>query len=465
MISSSSRRLLSVSLGKHGLLGRNRPVGNVSVRVVLSTLPLRSFSSRRDDKGFKLDALPFSVSPEEALQKFYSWANDEQGLGYILSSNSVRIGASYCPVWSFDVNVRFVIEEADGRRRFGWKPDVFSAYGQQSVVHLPGLAAYAGYSYRRSLVNPIHNTSLVFLGDQTVPFQQWMLRDMRLSNGQRLEIFPDPWNTTRGKAFTIVREELEAMASGQDFLVEVQTEVVSSRRVFMPTYVIDYRILGIEYRAFVSGCDAGAGVSGESHKVFDVSGQEAYDASNSFMTQAMTAAQGGARVLGTRGILLAIQVLARFMGKLLLRLPLIGLISGVFVGFRKIFQPFLRKRWDSAAWERQREHETYMEDSFEHYDDFVDSGAAQRYFRMNRGRILQELGGTNEHEQGSFDWYKEWEEWARRQWQNQQQQAYEQARRQQDPRYQQQQQQQARQQKPRQKPPVDYQWDFDPNDP
>jgi len=133
----------------------------------------------------------------------------------------------------------------------------------------------------------------------------------------------------------------------------------------------------------------------------------------------------------------------------------------VFVGFRKVVQPFLAKRKDTAEWERQREHESIMEDRVKYGDDFVDSGSAQRYFRSNRGRILRYLSGEYEHEQGTYDWYQQWEEWARRQWEQQkQQQGFYQQQQQQT--YQQQQQ---RQQRPRQKPKPDFQWDFDPNDP
>lgn len=428
-------------------------------------LQTREFSSRDKSKesssssGFKLDALPFSVSPEEALQKFYGWAYDEQGLNYILNQNSVRIGAAYCPVWSFDVNVRYVVIDKDGRRRFGWKPDVFAeAYASQTVIHLPGLSAYAGYHYRRALVNPIHNTSLVFLGGETVPFGKWMLRDMKLENGQKLEVFPDPWNTTRGRAFVVIKDELRAIADTGEFQVETQTEVLSSRRVYMPTYVIEYKVLGIEYQAFVSGCDAGAGVTGDSHKVFNISGKEAWDASNSFLSQAMGAARTGARVLGPRGIFVIVQLFGSIIGRLLLRLPLIGAVVGAFVGFRKVVSPFFTRRLGSAEWERQREHEAYMDDRFEHIDDFVDSGAAKRYFQSNRGRILSFLSGTNEHEQGDYNWYAEWQKWAREQWQKQQEQQrqYE---------YGQQQQQQAPPPR-RPRPKVDkYSWDFDVNDP
>lgn len=426
----------------------------------------RSFSSSsqrgggRDSRGFELDALPFSVSPQQALDKFYAWATDEQGLNYILQQNSVRIGAAYLPVWSFDVNVRFVVTDKDGRKRFGWKPGLLEkAYANQSVVHIPGLSAYAGYTYRRSLVNPLHNTSLVFLGSETVPFGNWMLRDMKF-NGHRMEIFPDPWNATRGRSFAIIKEELLELArqgeieSEGDFKVDVQTEVVSSRRVYMPTYVVDYKVLGVEYRAFVSGCDAGAAVSGDSHKVFDMSNEEVYNASRGVLSQAFGVAQTGARVLGGRGIFVLLQLFGGIISRLLVRLPFVGFFAGIFVGFRKIVQPWISRRTATAEWERQREHEAYMEDTFDHSDDFADSGAAQNYFRSNRGRILRHLSGESDREQGDFDWYKQWEAWARDQWQKQQQQGGSQ-----------QGYQQQTHRKAKSKKQQEYVWDFDPSDP
>jgi hypothetical protein len=107
-----------------------------------------------------------------------------------------------------------------------------------------------------------------------------------------------------------------------------------------------------------------------------------------------------------------------------------------------------------------------------HIDDFVDSGAAQRYFQANRDKILRQLSGEHEHDQGNFDWYTDWEKWARQQWEKQQRQ--QQQWHQQQQQYQgsydrqqtyQQQQQQQQQRRKREKPKVDYQWDFDVNDP
>jgi hypothetical protein len=111
----------------------------------------------------------------------------------------------------------------------------------------------------------------------------------------------------------------------------------------------------------------------------------------------------------------------------------------------------------SAEWERQREYEASTKDSFEQADtDFVDGGTARRFFVGNRGRILRHLSGQVEHEEGSFDWYQQWEEWARRQWEQQkQQQGFD--------GQQQSSQQQGRRQKTQ--PKQEFQWDFNPNDP
>jgi transcription initiation factor TFIID subunit TAF12 len=122
------------------------------------------------------------------------------------------------------------------------------------------------------------------------------------------------------------------------------------------------------------------------------------------------------------------------------------------------------QRWASAEWERQREHEAYVHHD-DHIDDFVDSGSAKRYFDQNRARILGHLSGEQAHEQGNFDWYKEWEEWARQQWQQQQQQQQQQYGQQQQQQQQQTYQQQQQQQTRRSKPQPEYQWDFDKNDP
>ena len=109
----------------------------------------------------------------------------------------------------------------------------------------------------------------------------------------------------------------------------------------------------------------------------------------------------------------------------------------------------------SAEWERQREREASVHDKVDHIDDFTDTGTARRYFQANRDRILRHFAGTSEHGEGSYNWYSDWEKWARQQWEQQQQQGYTQQPQQQT--------QRPRQQKAR--PRTEYVWDFDPNDP
>ena len=459
-----------VHCSRRAVLVTTRPSQSEVLRVLVSA---RSFSSQGGRRNNKYEALPFSISPEEATNKFNEWAS-EQGISYL--NLSTRIGAAYVPYWTFDVNLRFARSDEQSRRTYNWKPPVFEdAYGPQSVIHVPGLSTYAGHSYRRSLLNPLHNTTLVFLGRDTVPFAQWMLRDMSLSNGATLQIAPDAWNATKGRAFSILRSELDgiaqATASGP---VEVQTEIVDTRQVYLPVYVFDYQVLGITYRAFASGCDTGAGISGISHKMWDKPADpEFYRSTGSFLAQAWTAAQTGIRVIGSRnaGVLVVsvLQVVGSILARILVRIPLVGAIVGVAFGFRKVLQPWLRHRRDSAEWERQREHEAYMDDRFDYVDDFKDSaGAARAYFYANRGRILGKLSGTNEHTRGDYDWYAAWEEWARQQWEKQQQahgQGNNQGSRSQEGYHSGYGHRSEKSRTRSQKGKREFQWDFDPSDP
>ena len=443
---------MSAFTRNYGRVAR-RCIGHPSA-IRLDCLILRRWqSTNRSGRGepFQADGLPFTVSPEEATENFYKWAYDEQGLRYLISPNQVRLAASYCPVWSFDVNVRYVVTDSHGQRKFGWKPEVFrAAYGSQSVIFLPGLSAYAGYTYRRTLLNPLHNISLVFLGNQTVPFGNWMLRDMKLKNGQSLQIYPDPWNTTKARALLVVKDELKALASESEHpATHVQIEVVACRRVYMPTYVFAYKLLGAEYTVFVSGCDAGAGVSGDSHQVFQ--NTEPLAPSPSFLDKAFGNAQTAARVLGPRGLAAGLQLLLAIAGRLLIRLPLIASVATLFVGFRKVVQPFIRNQFATAAWERQREYEALMDDEMaDTFSDFTDSGSARAYYEQNRGHILRHLSASEEHTRGDYDWYASWEAWAREQYRKQQGQDQEK--------------QSAG--KPRtSRTKQEFQWDFNPEDP
>ena len=371
-------------------------------------------------KKFRLDALPFLIKPDEAYEIFEKWAKEEQGLSYLLSST--RISASYVPVWSFDVNVRFI-------NKYNWKPEPFDqTHANQSTIHIPGLAAYAGYSYRRSLIHPIHKSSLVFLGDQTMPFQSWMLNDLRITTGESIPIFPDPWHTTKERAYQLIRDDLKAMANDDN--VQVQVEKLSHKRVYMPTYIFDYTLFQMEYRAFISGCDIGSSVSGISHQVFPSFGDLSADftSKRTIFTNISSIAR---TPIGKTLVTFVLQTFGNFATRIALRLlPLVSVFSGAFVGYRKIIQPWMDQRYASAEWERERENEKYEE--YQIHNDFRDAHA-KHYFQRHKKNILRQWNQSND------DWYSNWE--------SSQQQSY---------------QHQNDQQSQRTKSRT---WDFDPKDP
>ena len=337
------------------------------------------------------------------------------------------MGAAYVPVWSFDVNMRF----RGGPEAKNWKPEMFQVYdeasGPQSVIYVPGLSAYAGYSYRRSLINPVHSTTLVFMGDKTEPFGGWMLRDMVLrQSGNRISVVPDAWNATYGRAFSIVKEDLQDIVNNEWPLSDiqpptVQTEVVSSRRVLMPTYVIDYKIMGLEYRAFVSGCDPNAPVGGVSHQIFGnnafFSDPVFHQESRNFLSTVSDRASTLLRRFNFPMLIWIFRPFVTVFWFIFLRLwaafPIVGAAGGLFAGFRKIVKPWMDSRRASADWERQREHESEMTEDAESVrgmNDFEDlSGSARKYFNRHKTQILRSLSGEFEHEEGDFDWYTDWQ--------------------------------------------------------
>ena len=133
---------------------------------------------------------------------------------------------------------------------------------------------------------------------------------------------------------------------------------------------------------------------------------------------------------------------------------LMPLATNVFRCFQHLRR--MDNRYASAEWERQREREASLHSKVEHIDDFTDTGTARRYFQSNQDRIIRHFAGSNSHAEGTYDWYSNWEKWARQQWAQQQQNE------QQGSSTQRQQQQRRR---TTTRPQSEYVWDFDPNDP
>ena len=435
--------------------------------------------------------------------------------------------AAYTPFWYFDLNVRFVPTNQNSSSGGGGRRDTtdYSHYIPQpfrsayprtpnGIIHIPGLASYAGFSYRRTLIDPVHNTTPVFRKMDISPFGTWMLEPLQstpeINTGDKkegmMEIFPDPWNATRERSLHVIYEELVEMANDDQYdndnsggdesknnRVQVEIERLKARRIYMPTYVVDYTILGVTYRAFISGCDASVSVSGISHKtIFSESSSSQSNVlrgASSFLSQKVAPLAGSAvQFFGLRPFVAIAQLGFNLVARIAMKLHIVGLFGGLFVTYQKIVRPYLADKESREKWERQRNHEAEMHYSFS-YHSFRDyDGAAQRYFTRNRERILRSLSGEEgrEKEEEGNSWYEQWEEWAREQfeqaqreasraqneWQRQQQQQQQQGQYGQQGQYygqQQQEQRQRSQQTGRQYKQKakndDFKWDFDVNDP
>lgn len=292
------------------------------------------------------------------------------------------------------------------------------------------LAAYSGFSFRRSLVDPIHNTTLVFKNESVVPFGSWMLNPMEFQ-GKSLDVFPDPWNATRERAFSVIYDELHEMVNSDEQSKEqVEVERLSSRRIYMPTYLVEYTILGVTYQAFVSGCDASIEVSGISHNsIFNAGskGDAVFKGAASFLSKrAAPMAATALQFFGLRPFVAAGQIIWGLVSRIAMKFHIIGLLGGgAVMAWRKLVRPYLDHRATSEEWKQQREHEARVE-SFQ-YCEFRDtSGAAHAYFDQNRQRILRHLRGQEgrENQTEGQEWYSQWEEWAKQQFENAQQEAF-----------------------------------------
>ena len=474
---------------------------------------------KNKDNDFRLDALPFSVSPDNALEFFHRWAYTNQGLEYLISSTKTKISAAYVPLWSFDLNARFVVDDQskDGSVLKTRMPSPLDcAFQGQDVANLPGISAYAGYSYRRSMVDEIHGDALLrrnieFGMEKTIPFETWMLREMRFGVGGKgrgkyrekhaveVDVFPDPWNATPNRALAIVRERLEGMALGDNTLAEgkvrVQMEVLSHKRIYMPLYVVEYSILGAEYRAFVSGCDDRV-VSGEDHRIFrDGSGGVRHSKNGlllankvgqmvrSFFSQILDRARtrSGSRdtmqqfYLGSGLLSWLFSKFGRMAGLVLARLPLFFSLGSSFVAFRKIVQPWMDRRSSRSEWEQERNRATETEQgrNNEGWSDFRNFGASQAYLQQNREKIFFHMFDDNNKRRTKRVgyWYSQWENYFQKEYTNQQHWQRDQQQEQQyRHRGRSEQQHQYTHTGSKQKVHSEtknskYQWNFDPNDP
>jgi len=210
--------------------------------------------------------------------------------------------------------------------------------------------------------------------------------------------------------------------------VIVETERLAARRIYMPTYVVEYSILGITYRACISGCDSSIQVSGVSHKtMFSQVSKEGAGALSmlSKLPQGVASTAAGAfQIFGPRPFVMIAQAAFALVSRIAMRFHIVGILGGIFVAWKKLFQPYMDATSADAEWERQRGYESQKSGSIRE-DSFRDTGSAKAYFTRNETIILRRLsdeeGRQNDHE--SYEWYKQWEAWAREQWEKAQREA------------------------------------------
>ena len=379
----------------------------------------RRWASSTKRNHFQLDALPFSISPSTAQETFFLWAHQRQGLEYLLQRD-VKISAVYAPVWSFDLNIR-LFDTKTGKLASS-KPKPLDIY-TTDTIHIPGWAVYSGYTFRRSLIDLVHRSTLLYMGNLTIPFNSsTMLKGLQFDDHSRssIEIFPDPWNTTRGSAIRVLEAGLE-----EDSVqgIRVETEVLNSRRVYMPTYVIEYRVLGLAFEAFLSGCDPYSPVSGVSHVTMsNTFASSTKEASDFIQSEFIRNIVSKTRLEGLATVALTlINYFLKFAIKVLARFHIIGIVGGAgFITFRKLIKPWMDSKTASAEWERQRLHEAQMHEHGErdYTSHFKDDGGAMRYFYQNKTRILNHFRGRKEEDSESI--YDKWWQYVKSQTQQQQ---------------------------------------------
>jgi hypothetical protein len=188
-------------------------------------------------------------------------------------------------------------------------------------------------------------------------------------------------------------------------------------------------------------------------------------------------AAGAFQIFGPRPFFAVAQAAFAIISRIAMRFHIVGVLGGIFVAWKKLFRPYMDERSADVEWESQRAIESQKSGTIRE-DSFRDTGSAKTYFIRNETIILRRLSDVEGRQHGeSYEWYQQWEAWAREQWEKAQREA---SRAQEDWQRQQQQQgrswnqyqqssQQQEQKQQRQykqaKKDDDFKWDFDVNDP
>ena len=263
----------------------NKKIRSFAVRAnhnfVRSEHLFQEISNKDRDGGYLtygIKAIPFSIYTDKAIRKFHEW-RDDHDVTLFFDDRSVSIEALMLPFWTFDLYLRF-------QDHSSLKPSVLQAYKilqeeTGSTIFLPGMSSYAGYLYKQdahNLLNVVHSSSLLFeksndlnndhivKADPVKNLLPWMLDDLPYRQGDGLPVYSDAWGSSLMDSLTsmlrnclvpfLFRTHDETLSSSIDVMVK------SATRLYLPTYVIKYKVLGTQFQAFASGWSIDSTVSG-----------------------------------------------------------------------------------------------------------------------------------------------------------------------------------------------------------
>lgn len=218
------------------------------------------------------ECVPFQLTCEDAVRSYERWWKESTPagrwslLGMGAAPPPVRVQAVFLPFWAMEAAGNVEIEEDWGvssHHEQYWAGRSVPASTAKATQH------YGGHAYRRSIVNDVRLPSL----DDAVPLTG---RHLTLRDGSYADV--DAWSLSEAQGVHAIQraivsnrfeeineERAEAghysrpKLSRKGFFITFSD--LSTRRVYLPAFVIEFKRWGEYYRVFVSGRKEG-GVGG-----------------------------------------------------------------------------------------------------------------------------------------------------------------------------------------------------------
>lgn len=180
-----------------------------------------------------VEAVPFEYTIDEGIDMYQSWARFST-----LSLTTPRgvVQAMYLPFWVFDADVEIVKDDGEvveaGRHDFD-----------------PELQVYGGHTYRRNMVDVLKAPLTA-----ARPFHASML-DVGVDVGI------DAWGVFETLAIQLAKAQVlaeYAQRTGVTDGASVRFQGLTSRRVMLPAFVVDYETMRHNFRMFISGATGSA---------------------------------------------------------------------------------------------------------------------------------------------------------------------------------------------------------------